>query len=303
MKRAQASTVIDADTAIGFIVPGRNVRGRLVRLNDVMDDVLSAHAYPPVIAHLVADALVLAVLLGTMLKDENGQLTLQAQTEAGVVSLLVADFKDGAVRAYADYDPDRLGELGDTPSLSMLLGKGFLGITFDLASTGERYQGIVPIEGESLAQAAEYYFGQSEQVPSVAHIAVRFEDGQCSAGGILVQHMPEGEVGRERLHVRHDHPDWEHAMALARTLGDQELTAPDLSMRDIVWRLFHEEGEVRVTEERPLVKGCRCDVAHYRSVLAQFPAEDRADMADENGNIIVDCKFCSRDFAIPLHDL
>lgn len=303
MKRAQASTVIDADTAIGFIVPARNVRGRLVRLNDVMDDVLSAHAYPPVIAHLVADALVLAALLGSMLKDENGQLTLQAQTEEGIVSLLVADFKDGAVRAYADFDPDRLAGLPEHPSLCDLLGKGFLGITFDLGSTGERYQGIVPIEGESLAQAAEFYFSQSEQVPSLAQIAVRFQDGQCLAAGMLVQHMPEGEVGRERLHVRHDHPDWEHVMALARTLSDEELTTPDLSMRDLVWRLFHEEEQVRVIEERPMVKGCRCDVDHFRSVLAKFPAADRADMADENGTITVDCKFCSRNFAIPLDNL
>ena len=294
----------DIDRALGFMIPGRALRGRLVRLDTVLNDVLSAHDYPPVIERLVAEALVLVALLGTMLKDDAGQLTLQAQTDNGPVTLLVADYKGGAVRGYADYDADRLAMIGESPSLFGLFGKGFLALTFDLATSGERYQGIVPLEGESLAHAAEHYFAQSEQIPSIAQIAVRHDEGEgCVAAGMLLQHMPEGEVGRERLHVRHDHPDWEHAMIMARTLKDAELTDLALPLRDVVWRLFHEEGEILVTEHSGLVKGCRCDLAHFANVLSRFPVDQRDEMADDEGRIVVDCAFCSRKFAIPLDDL
>lgn len=290
-----------SDEALGFAIPARNARGRLVRLGAALDDVLSAHRYPPAIEKLVAEALVLASLLGALLKDDAGQLTLQAQTEHGVVSLLVADYKAGAVRGYAKFDADRLAELGEEPTLFGLFGRGFLAITFDQAVSGERYQGIVPLEGAGLAEAAEHYFAQSEQVPSLLHIAVRHDPGEgCIGAGMLLQHLPQGEVGRERLHVRHDHPDWEHVMILGRTLSDAELTDLDLPLTDIAWRLFHEEPEVRAFEPVAISKGCRCDPDHIRSVLARFGGEERKDMADERGIIAVDCAFCSKIFEVTL---
>lgn len=292
-----------ADTALGFTVGGRHVRGRLVRLSETLDEVLAAHAYPPAVERLVAEALVLAALLGSTLKGEDGQLTLQAQTDHGAVSLLVADYRadtqGGAVRGYAKFDADRLAELGDAPSLFGLFGKGFLAITFDMTATGERYQGIVPLEGDSLGQAAEYYFCQSEQIPSLIRIATRHEEGAgCVAAGMLLQHLPEGEVGRERLHVRDEAAQWEDARILAGTLSDDELVDPGLPLADIAWRLFHDEGEIRVMAPQPIRKGCRCDVAHIRGVLSRFGAEERAQMADEDGIISVDCAFCSRVFPI-----
>ncbi len=293
-----------SDEAFGFTIPARHVRGRMVRIGGALDDVLSAHAYPPVIERLVAEALVLASLLGAMLKDEAGQLTLQAQTEQGAVSLLVADYQAGAVRGYAQYDADLLAELGPEPTLFGLFGKGYLAITFDQATTKERYQGIVPLEGASLGAAAEHYFAQSEQIPSLVHIAVRQDGAQgCVGAGLLLQHLPEGEVGRERLHVRLDHPDWEHAEIMARTLTDGELTDPALPLTDIVWRLFHEEPEIRVFNPIALHKGCRCDAGHIRSVLGRFGADERGEMADERGIIGVDCAFCSRLFEVDLAEL
>lgn len=289
------------DQALGFTIPSRHARGRLVRLGPVLDQVLAAHAYPPAIERLLASALVLAALLGSTLKQANGQLTLQAQTENGVVSLLVADYKDGDLRGYVKFDADRLAEQGADPTLFGLFGKGYLAITFDQAVSGERYQGIVPLEGQSLAQAAEHYFFQSEQIPSIIQIDTRHDAGEgCIAAGLLLQHLPEGEVGRERLHVRHDHPEWEHVQALAQTLKAEELTDDALPLTDILWRLFHEEDEVRVSETLPLAKGCRCDLGHIRDVIGRFPASERAEMADEKGIIGVDCAFCSRLFPLAL---
>ncbi|KFL47400.1 molecular chaperone Hsp33 [Sphingobium sp. ba1] len=287
------------DHAIGFTIASRHARGRLVRLGPVLDEVLAAHAYPPAIERLLASALVLAALLGATLKQADGQLTMQAQTEHGVVRLLVADYKNGDLRGYAKFDADRLAELGPDPTLFGLFGKGYLAITFDQSVTGERYQGIVPLDGESLGAAAEHYFFQSEQIPSVIRIATRHEPGEgCYAAGLLLQHLPEGEVGRERLHVRHDHPEWEHVQALAVTLKDEELTDTSLPLSDIVWRLFHEEEEVRATDPTPLAKGCRCDLSHIRDVIGRFSPDDRAEMADEQGIIGVDCAFCSRLFPL-----
>jgi molecular chaperone Hsp33 len=289
------------DAAIGFALPARDARGRLVRLGPVLDDILSAHDYPPPIARILTEALVLAALLGTTLKEAGGQLTLQAQTEAGIVDLLVVDYRGGELRGYVRFDPERLAEQPSKPSLFALFGKGYLAITFDLAVSNERYQGIVPLEGGSLAEAVEHFFVQSEQIPSLVRVGIA--EGGNVAGGILLQHLPEGEEGRERLHTRLDHPEWEHVRMLGATVGAEELADPALPFETLVWRLFHEEEEIRILATVPLARGCRCSHDYIRTVLARFAAAERAAMADGEGFISVDCEFCSRVFPIRLSDL
>jgi molecular chaperone Hsp33 len=284
----------ELDRVLGFTIAARHARGRVVRLGPVLEQILAAHGYPPVIERLLSEALVLTALLGSTLKDTAGQMTLQAQTEDGVVDLLVCDYRGGELRGYIKHDGDRLADLPPSPSLAELFGKGYLAITFDQATSGERYQGIVPLEGMSLAEAAESYFCQSEQIPSLVRIGMMGD----IAGGILIQHLPEGEDGRDRIHTRLDHPEWEHVFALGQTISVDELADPALALDDIVWRLFHEEEEIRVLEAKPLQKGCRCNAEHVRDVLMRFPDEERAAMADERGIIAVDCAFCSRVFPV-----
>lgn len=287
------------DRVLGLTLPGRDARGRAVRLGPTLDTILSAHAYPPAIRHLLAEALVITALIGSLLKDGDGQLTMQAQSSNGVVDLLVCDYRGGELRGYVRHDADRLTALGPNPSLFALFGAGaYLAITFDLATTGQRYQGIVPLEGGTLAEACEAYFVQSEQVPTLIRIGVRFDGQGAVAGGLLVQHLADGEVGRERLHVRLDHPEWEHVAALAGSTRHDELVDPDLSLEALVWRLFHEESEVRVEPFGAVSRGCRCTIEHYISVLGKFPEEDRAEMRNEAGKIVVDCAFCSKLFEI-----
>jgi len=288
------------DQPLVFTIAARHVRGRLVRLGPVLNRIISAHSYPPVAEQLLAEALVLTVLLGSTLKDETSQLTLQAQTGGGPVELLVCDYRGGELRGYLKFDADRLAEAGPEPTLFGLFGEGFLAITFDHATTGERYQGIVPLEGSSIGEAAEHYFEQSEQIPSLIRLAARHDaEAGCVAGGLLLQHLPEGEVGRDRLHVRHDRPEWDHARTIAETLKAEELTDPATSLETLAWRLFHEE-EVRVDPGVIVSRGCRCSTGHFAGVLAQFPESERREMADEAGLIQVDCAFCSRIFPIPL---
>lgn len=293
----------DLDRVIGFTIPGRHARGRVARLGPVLDQILSAHAYPPVIERLLAEALTLTALLGSTLKDAEGQMTLQAQTQGGIVSLLVCDYKSGELRGYVQYDADRLAMLGKNPSLYALFNKGYLAVTFDQALTKERYQGIVPLDGASLAAAAESYFLQSEQIPSLVRLGLRRDAaGKLIAGGIFLQHLPEGEEGRERLHTKLDHPEWHHVETLAATMGEDELADAAIPLENLVWRLFNEEPEVRLLAGTDLARGCRCDASYILQVLGKFPAEERAAMADENGVISVDCAFCSTKFPVPLAD-
>jgi molecular chaperone Hsp33 len=286
------------DRLLTFTLPDRNVRGRLVRLDGVLETILSAHDYPLPIRNLLAETLVLAALSGGLLKDDGSQLTIQAQTDNGIVELLVCDYRDGELRGYVQFDEDRLREAGADVSLAALFGEGFLAVTFDLITTGQRYQGIVPLEGNSITAAFENYFRQSEQVPTLIRVSV---DGSLQppvAAGILVQHLAEGEEGRERLHVRMDHPEWEHVAIIADTVRADELTDRGLSLEALLWRLFHEESEIRVDPGAELSRGCRCTIVHFENVLARFPSEERAKMRNDDGVIMVDCAFCSRFFPI-----
>ncbi len=300
-EKVELAVTPNLDEAVGFAIPRRNARGRLVRLGPLLDEVLSTHNYPAPIARILSEAVILTALLGAMLKDAGGQLTLQAQTEAGIVDLLVCDYRGGELRGYVRFDKVRLADLASLPTLITLFGKGYLAITFDQAVSGERYQGIVPLEGSSLAEAAQSFFGQSEQIPSLVRLAV--DDTGHIAGGILVQHLPEGEEGRDRIHTRLDHPEWEHVRILAETIKGSELVDPGLPLETLLWRLFHEEEEIRVIPGIGLTKGCRCNFEHIRDVISRFDSDERAQMVDADGFISVDCEFCSRVFPISLDDL
>jgi molecular chaperone Hsp33 len=286
------------DVALGVTVPARHARGRAARIGPTLDLILANHNYPPLLEQLLAEALVLAALLGSLLKDPNGQLTIQAQTESGIIDLLVCDYMGGELRGYIRHDPDRLAEAGPHPTLFSLFGKGYLAITFDQPATDERYQGIVPLEGEGLAEAAQSYFSQSEQIPSIVRLAARKDEAGWVAGGLMFQHLPEGEEGRERLHTRLDHPEWPHVAVLVGSVKADELTDRTLPLDDLVWRLLHEEDEIRTLEPVALSRGCRCSPDYIASVLARFPAEDRAEMVGDDGLIRVDCAFCATSFPI-----
>ena len=290
---------LTTDVALGVTIPSRDARGRLARLGPVIDAILANHGYPPLIEKLLAEALTITALLGSLLKEKDGQLTMQAQTQGGIVDLMVCDYLAGNLRGYVRYDREKLADASRNPALKEMFGDGYLAITFDQPHAKERYQGIVPLEGRDLAEAAQSYFAQSEQIPSIVRLAAEKRDGHWTAGGLLFQHLPEGEEGRERLHTRLDHPDWPHVAILAGSVKPEELMDSGLRLEDLVWRLFHEEDEVRTLAATPLAKGCRCDPDYVRSVIRRFPAEERAEMVGDDGMIKVDCAFCSTSF--PIH--
>lgn len=288
------NSVHNIDQLLHFTIAARDVRGRIVRLDRVIDEILSVHNYPAAIANILAEAITITAVIGATLKNEDGQMTIQAQSNAGIISLLVCDYIGGAVRGYAKFDQQKLDDSQDY-SLASMFADGFLAITIDRAKEG-RYQGIVPLDSASLTQCVEHYFEQSEQLPT--KIIYGMNDDHIT-GAILVQHLPDGEQGKERLHVRLDHPQWEHVKILSQSMSAAELSDSNIPLEEIAWRLFHEE-EVRIETGAHITKGCRCNEAHIRDVIGKFPDAERQDMANEDGQIVVDCKFCSKDFLISL---
>lgn len=290
---------IAIDQVLYFTIASRDVRGRIVRIDEALNTIITVHNYPPLIESLLAEALTLTAVIGSTLKNEDGQMTIQAQSNNGAISLLVCDYIDGAIRGYAKYDAEMLDARKDD-SLKSLFADGYLAITIDRAKQG-RYQGIVPLDGATIADCVEHYFEQSEQLPTKIILGMKGE-GRKISGALLVQHLPDGEEGKERLHVRLDHPEWEHVKILSQSMSGDELCDESIALEELAWRLFHEE-EVRIEKGAVISKGCRCNEAHIRDVIAKFPDSERQEMANEEGQIVVDCKFCSKDFLISLASL
>ena len=287
------------DLVLPFTIDALDVRGRAVRLGPLVNEILRAHAYPAPVAFLLAEALALVGLLGSVLASDGGQITLQARSD-GPVTLLVADYAvPGALRGYCSFDVEKLASLEPQAPLEHLCGSGYLALTIDQPGVTERYQAIVPLEGRDLSELATRYFQSSEQLPTHCQLGARYDalEKRWTAAGLLIQHLARGEEGRERLFASTEHPQWAQARILASTLSADELTDRSLSLETLLWRLFHETPP-RVFETIALTKGCRCSVDRVKSVLRQFSMEQLMDMREPDGSFRLNCAFCSRDWVI-----
>ena len=283
---------LNDDLAAAFQIEGWPVRGRLVRLGETIDKILSAHAYPEPVAALLGEACALAALVGSSLKFE-GRLLIQAQGD-GPVRYVVADYDtSGTLRGYCRFDEAEVAAASTgfaRPGAQSLLGQGVFIMTLDQGPDFDRHQGITPIEGESLSLSAEHYFAQSEQVPTRVRLAVgqvSTEAGsQWRAGGAMIQ-MVAGDTARGSTD-----DVWDRSRALFATLGDDELIDPTLPPETLLFRLFHEDG-VRLEEARPLAAVCRCSKDRIASVLTSFSDQERAEMVEDDGKIRVTCEYCA----------
>jgi molecular chaperone Hsp33 len=284
------------------------LRGRLVRLGPTVNRILAQHDYPEPVATLLGEAITLAVLLAGALKYD-GVFTLQTKSN-GPVRLLVADVKtDGAVRGYAQYDAKRLGEIvpadtlsgGDSASVPQLLGTGYIAFTVDQGDDTERYQGIVEIVGSTLAECAQHYFRQSEQIQAGLKLAVARagEEGAWRAGGLMLQRVPpEGGLAP----IGDDVEDaWRRVMVLMSSATPAELVAPDLPPRRLLWRLFHDDG-VRVYDTHPVEARCRCSRERIAGILRAFPLDEIDEMKKEAVTTVT-CEFCNTRYEFPAAEL
>lgn len=283
------------DLILPFQAEQADVLGRLVKLGPVVDTVLSRHDYPEPVSRLLGEAVALTALLGAALKFE-GKFILQASTD-GPVDLLVADYQvPGELRGYARFSEERIAALNPDEAL---LGQGHLAMTIDRGADTERYQGVVPLEGESLTEAADTYFRQSEQLPTFIRLAVarHYRGGKGNAkswtwraGGLLVQKLTR-EGGHANRSAADAEEDWTRARMLAETVEDHELLDPMLAPDRLLYRLFHEE-KVRAYRAVPLKSYCSCSRERVEELLGRFSPEELADMIVE-GEVWVTCEFCN----------
>ena len=279
-----------------FHLPGRPVRGRLVRLGALADALLTRHENHPAVTALSGQALALAAALATALKF-RGSFSLQAKGD-GPVPMLLADCTEaGALRGYARANADRLATLlaaEPDPSAAALLGGGYLAFTVDQGDSTERHQGIVAIEGDTLADMALHYFETSEQLQCSVRLACARTDAGWRAGALILERIAgEGGIDPE-LDADGQTEAWRNANVLAGTLTDAELLDDTLAAEDLLYRLFGLEG-VAAHRHRALAYGCRCSRQRLCSILEGFSGDDLDHMSVE-GDIVMTCEFCNLDF-------
>ncbi|HFC04203.1 MAG TPA: Hsp33 family molecular chaperone, partial [Rhizobiales bacterium] len=296
-----------------FEVKPLGVRGRIVRLGPLIDEIISKHDYPDNVSTVLAEAVALVAMLGNSLKFD-GKLILQTRTD-GPLSMLVVDYTSpGKMRGYAHFDPQAVGGIENA---SELIGKGHLALTIDQGDDMDNYQGIVALGSDTddgsqvLANAAHHYFQQSEQIPTSLKLAAGYlTDGNgrnWRAGAIMVQHMPksgpaspisfssgDGPDGHEDEVVEDD--NWTKARLLLETTESHELLDPMLEPQRLLFRLYHEDG-VTVYPPVSLCHECTCSRQRVLDMLAGFSDNERADMVVD-GMVEVVCQFCSNTYRI-----
>ena len=301
------------DTVLPFQLDRTDTRGRVARLDGVLQNVLSQHDYPPLIEALVAEATLLTALIGQTIKL-RWKLSLQVRGD-GPVRMIATDYygpsKEGAparIRAYASYDAEKLD--ADADAFGQI-GAGYFAILIDQGEGNVPYQGITPIAGGSLAACAETYFAQSEQLPT--RFALSFGQTQLPgqelhwrAGGVMLQQMPQaspfaaGEGGSgdggllEARDVLDDDgaEDWNHVNILLDSAEEIELIGPSVQPTDLLFRLFHDDGP-RVFDAQPVQFGCTCSADRVRQTMSIYSAKDIAHMTTDEGIVTADCQFCS----------
>ncbi|MBN8292165.1 Hsp33 family molecular chaperone HslO [Rhodobacter sp. NTK016B] len=305
------------DTILPFQLDKADVRGRVARVDGVLDTVLSQHNYPAPIEDLVAEAALLTAMIGQTLKL-RWRLSLQVRGK-GAARLVATDYyapaEEGAparIRAWASYDAERL-EL-DQEGFGQI-GEGYLAIIIDQGEGMQPYQGITPIAGKSLSDCAEAYFAQSEQLPTRFSTAfgrsiLAGQEERWRAGGVMLQHMPKasphaqgGATGDDGLlHARDlvegdDAENWNRANVLLDTVEELELIGPSVHPTDLLLRLFNEE-DPRVYDPQRIEFGCSCSEDKVRQSLSIYSARDIATMTTDDGEVTADCQFCGAHYVL-----
>ena len=322
---AQITARTGDDSVLPFQLDALDVRGRFARLDSSIDKILRLHDYPAPVSGLLAEAMLLTTLIGQTMKLED-RFSIQVRG-AGPVRLVATDYfapqnddEPAQIRGYAGYDRD--ADLPSAGGLS-LLGEGVMGVTIDHGH-GQPYQGITPLVGDSLAECAEVYFAQSEQIATrfaltAGQAAAPGEEEQWRAGGIVIQHMPkasplrqlpDGQVSGEAAQLMTadavaemsgESENWRTASLKLATVDPHELVGPHLEPEALLLRLFHEDTP-RVYIPQAVTFGCTCSRDKLESFLVGHPKDALDEMA-QSGTISGDCQFCGREYRFEIEKL
>ena len=284
-----------------FQIEDLGLMGRIVRLDGVLASAFARQNYPVEVTSLLAEAMALTASLSGIIKFD-GIFTLQTQSD-GPVNLLMSDItSDGDMRGYARFDTEAV-ELASVRSGSMVpkfLGAGHLALTIDQGQDTERYQGIVELTGSSISDCAQAYFRNSEQLETAIIVVSEIEaDEMPRAAALMIQRMP----GEDEESIARDDEDeaWHRAVALMSSIKAEELLSEELSVSQVLYRLYHEDG-VRVYAQKPVQHSCRCSYEKVSSTLSSFPRDEIEDMS-EDGAVTVTCEFCKTDYRFAKEDV
>ncbi|MEX0317690.1 MAG: Hsp33 family molecular chaperone HslO [Ruegeria sp.] len=303
------------DTVLPFQLDATDMRGRVARLDGVLDGILKQHDYPAQVEALVAEMALLTALIGQTI-SLRWKLSLQVQSK-GAVRMIATDYyapreegQPAQIRAYASFDHERLTDGAPFDQV----GEGYFAILIDQGKDTQPYQGITPLDGGSLRACAEAYFAQSEQLPT--RFALSFGkstepgvDEHWRAGGIMLQHMPKaspfvasGDGGGEILSAAdlvdgEEGENWNRVNILLDTVEDLELIGPSVQPTDLLVRLFHEE-QPRVYDAQSVQFGCTCSEDRVRQSLSIYSAGDIEKMTTPEGTVTADCQFCGAHYVL-----
>lgn len=266
----------ETDTLLRFLFDTTDIRGEWVQLEQSYQQTLANHHYPPGVRRLLGQFLAAASLLGATLKFD-GSITLQARSDGEVPLIMAEATSDRALRAIV-----RGAETALADDFGQLVGAGTLALTIDPAN-GQRYQGIVALNGDSLASCLEAYFLQSEQLPTRIWLAA--DDHR--AAGLFLQELPSQASAAQR------EEQWQHLLALANTVTDTELL--QLPGEQLLHRLFHQEP-IRLLGRDPWHFQCSCSQARTEAMLAGFGRDELRQILADHGEISVNCEFCNQNY-------
>jgi len=303
----QATTMIDDQISAVQIGKGE-VRGRILRLGTSLDQVLGADRYPEAVAMLLGEAVMISALVASSLKFEGRFLVQAHGTNEGAVSLLAAECTtDGHMRAYARFDAASLERIlaentkqGARLDAKTLTGGGSFAMTIDPGAGKDRYQGISAIEGATLADCAEHFFKQSEQIPtriklSVGRLQLPGTAQEWRGGGIMAQRVAADAMRGDATEA------WDMSKALLATVKDEELLDPDLGSERLLYRLFHEQG-VRMDIPMDVLAKCSCSRERLLASIKTFEHAQREEMF-KDGKITASCEFCAADYVFTPQDV
>lgn len=262
-----------------YLFEDLSVRGELVQLDEAYQRIISSKEYPAPIQKLLGELLVSTTLLTATLKFE-GSITMQLQGDGPVSLAVINGDHDQKIRGVARFE----GDIADDATIHDLMGKGHLVITID-PKKGERYQGIVGLEGENLSEILETYFANSEQLKTRLWLRTGEYEGKVHAAGMLIQVMPDGTGTPD---------DFEHLEQLTNTVKDEELFS--LEANELLYRLYNQE-KVRVFEPQPVEFFCGCSRERSGAAILTIERTEINDILAEIGSISLHCDYCGTNYS------
>ena len=276
-----------SDKSQRFLIDNTHIRGELVQLDKAWQALQATAAYPSPIRKVLGEALAAISLLSTTLKFK-GSLILQINANSPVHMLVVQATSENTVRGLARWNE----EISDDASYKDLFKDGRIIITVEPSDGGERYQSIVALSGDSLADSLKGYFEQSEQLQTRLWLA----SNDQKAAGLLLQRLPNSD---DNL-VEEDNESWNRTLALSETISPEELL--NLDAKTLLHRLYHEE-DLRVFEQDKIAFKCQCSQQKVEAMISSLGKEEAQNMIEKKGSIEIDCEFCNTHYALDRLDI